>query len=1131
MSRITATCTGCRNTVVLPEGVESGFCPRCGSPVDAAAAEAAPHAVTLEKAPRSETDPFEFEPYSPAARQPEARQKPQRQKRRIKPWIIAAAAAVAVIAIAGAAWFFFLSGGNSYARAEASFFKEIFNAAPVSSSQGSQGKQIDITASYVSRDYIGIPDMKLDASIQTAKGQAAAVANLTADDDKLSNVTFAYDGSYATLSLPDITDYYLKFLTSGNSDDKLDFSKLDTNQLKKTMEEVAKSYFKQVEKHADVDKGVELSAGDMTVKCDKYTIDFTGEFVGEIMKESMSAVKKNRNLVSFLGDLSEQIYSDEDKLMDEIEEYIDELRDGRNSRDSLFRMTVWIKDSKVISRKIDRIANDSDSKISYLWYVSGKAAYIDFDFRAGRSFSASMKGSFEKGRDGWSGSPKATITDNYDSYSFKIAFKDLQTNGGKLTGSVKAAGTIDDTPFDISLKFDNKNNQQTISLSGEIDRDDIGKWSLSYGSKEISNVSMPKLDREYEVLGYSMEDYDTKENYVRGKAMRDDIEKASLAYRSNSLFNDILRQVWNAAPYSYSATASNPPNTNPPNGTGGQTGAKNPVVTITMENGKQIVAELYPDKAPNTVNNFIYLANFGYYDGLTFHRVVPDFVIQGGDPSGDGTGGPGYKIEGEFKSNGFAGNDLSHLPGVLSMARAVDYDSAGSQFFICAGDATFLDGNYAAFGMVTSGMDEVYAISKMNSGDGPPSTRQVMRTVTVDTFGVKYPEPARIPDRPQPSPSPSPSSSPRGEIGLYDPDYDYSRNPRYKIAYFVENNASGLYTESDKTFAHWAEMLNCDYDGLCDFYGDNDRMLALLPQLAKDYDGLIIDINTTMYDRVYEIMASTGTPWMSFMAPPRDYGGTGALMNTCVDLEQFDVGAAHAEHLLTNCQLKWAGVPLSEYGIICTDFSGIPALNQREQGFLSYLFENQPDLAYNNYFVTDISSFGFSADDAQMAVSTVLAMHPEFTRWLVFGMFDIWAQGAAEAIDQFGYTDTSWVTAFGGSALIAQWDSGRQTAWRSACFLPTSIFAEPVIGALYAYMNGDATPETVFPEWHDKHESTKYGTFAKRKLPWYPIYFENYKHVCEWSDVYSGTDIYPYDSAGITRDDFSTSVPVPASYR
>ena len=176
------------------------------------------------------------------------------------------------------------------------------------------------------------------------------------------------------------------------------------------------------------------------------------------------------------------------------------------------------------------------------------------------------------------------------------------------------------------------------------------------------------------------------------------------------------------------------------------TSSKNPVITITMENGKRIELVLYPDKAPNTVNNFISLVQSKFYDGLTFHRVKDGFMIQGGDPEGTGMGGPGYSIQGEFFNNSFSGNDISHQPGAISMARSGSFDSAGSQFFICSGDASFLDGDYAAFGMVTYGMDEVYEIAKLNNepNGGPPSTPQVIKTITVDTFGVEYPKPEII---------------------------------------------------------------------------------------------------------------------------------------------------------------------------------------------------------------------------------------------------------------------------------------------------------------------------------------------------------------------------------------------------
>ena len=167
----------------------------------------------------------------------------------------------------------------------------------------------------------------------------------------------------------------------------------------------------------------------------------------------------------------------------------------------------------------------------------------------------------------------------------------------------------------------------------------------------------------------------------------------------------------------------------------------NPVVTITMENGDVIKAELYPEIAPNTVNNFISLIKKGFYDGVIFHRVIPGFMIQGGDPTGTGMGGPGYSIKGEFSHNGFQ-NDLAHTEGVLSMARAMNPNSAGSQFFIMHETSPHLDGEYAAFGKVIEGLDVVDKIANTPTNfNDKPMQEQKMASVTVDTFGEEYPEP------------------------------------------------------------------------------------------------------------------------------------------------------------------------------------------------------------------------------------------------------------------------------------------------------------------------------------------------------------------------------------------------------
>ena len=174
----------------------------------------------------------------------------------------------------------------------------------------------------------------------------------------------------------------------------------------------------------------------------------------------------------------------------------------------------------------------------------------------------------------------------------------------------------------------------------------------------------------------------------------------------------------------------------------------NPIVTITMDDGGVITLELYTNIAPETINNLVTLVKKGFYDGLSFHRIIPGFMIQGGDPLGNGTGGPGYSIKGEFKSNGFR-NDLRHERGVISMARAMDPNSAGSQFFIMHADAPHLDGSYAAFGKVIDGMGVVDSIASVrtNMFNDAPVTPVVIKSITVDTKGEEFKEPNKLAER------------------------------------------------------------------------------------------------------------------------------------------------------------------------------------------------------------------------------------------------------------------------------------------------------------------------------------------------------------------------------------------------
>ena len=400
------------------------------------------------------------------------------------------------------------------------------------------------------------------------------------------------------------------------------------------------------------------------------------------------------------------------------------------------------------------------------------------------------------------------------------------------------------------------------------------------------------------------------------------------------------------------------------------------------------------------------------------------------------------------------------------------------------------------------------------------------------------PTPANTPSESTPTPDATPAepvdNTATGEIGLFDPDKDYSENDTFKVVYLVSNNTSGLYTEASRSFAHWASISNVEYGGLLDMGGDVDAFFSQLPQLARDYDGIIMDADATMYDRVNEVMEPTGTPWMSFMAAPRDETmDSKPLLHPFIGFEQKDVGAFLADYLVKQAAIEWPDVPLSEFGFITVDYSASPPLHQREIGAREKLLEVAPEFIDDGrYFVADTATLGmFTADNSQQVVNSVLSMNPDITHWLIFGEIDDMAQGAASAIDLMGYNDTTFVTSFGGAALTKQWDTGRESAWKSAQYLPQSIFTEPIFFSLYAFMAGDATPETIFPEWKNKSEDTTYGSFAARMLPFYEITFETYQHLLKWSDIYAGSDIFPtYPADGITRDDFSVTLPVPAHY-
>lgn len=365
-----------------------------------------------------------------------------------------------------------------------------------------------------------------------------------------------------------------------------------------------------------------------------------------------------------------------------------------------------------------------------------------------------------------------------------------------------------------------------------------------------------------------------------------------------------------------------------------------------------------------------------------------------------------------------------------------------------------------------------------------------------------------------------------GEIGMYNPDYDYAANKTYKVCYYVLTTGV-LYEAFGDAFAHWCSVANMEYGGLIDAGGNKDQYLSNLTTLAGQYDGILIDPDAEQYTRCAEILNETTCAWMGCMAAARDYTKEGSpLLHPYCGFDNVLVGEMMVPELMKIKNELWPDVDDSEFGFITVDFSVSPPLHERATGCYNALTALDPSWA-DRYYVADCSISTFDVDTSNTVVSAVLAEHSDIEYWLVFAEIDDMAQGAAAAFDTIGLTDTAAVVTFGGTGLQLQWDAGQQDAWREACYLPQTIYAEPIIFALYAYMNGDITPEDIWPEWVDAHD----GGYAKRLLPAFWITYENYQHVIRWSDIYAGSDYYPaYPSDGITRDDFSTKVNIPASY-
>jgi hypothetical protein len=399
------------------------------------------------------------------------------------------------------------------------------------------------------------------------------------------------------------------------------------------------------------------------------------------------------------------------------------------------------------------------------------------------------------------------------------------------------------------------------------------------------------------------------------------------------------------------------------------------------------------------------------------------------------------------------------------------------------------------------------------------------------------PSPSTTPPTSPSSDTTSPSADPTvnpvgGEIGMYDPNYDYTANPRYKVQYIVLQT-QGLYEAMNDAFEHWASLMNIEYLGMQDYGGDKDAYLSNLPTLAKANDGLLVDPDAMQYNRVAEILDELGTPWMGCMAAPRDYEAEGKpLIHPFAGFDNYQIGYIFGETLIKYKDKFWPDVPIKEFGFITVDYSVSAPLHSRETGCKDALTASAPELM-DRYFVADTSINTFDVDTSSQVVTSVLAQHPDIEYWLIFAEVEDMAKGAAVAIDTMGLTDNTCIADFGCVALQAQWDAGQQDAWRVAGWLSQTIYAEPMIGALYAFMNGDASPETIWPNWINVNDcGGESGTYASRLLPFYWMEYDNYKEMMKWSDLYAGSNNYPnYPADGITRDSYSSGAEVPAYYK
>ncbi|MDR3363746.1 MAG: hypothetical protein LBS91_02170 [Clostridiales Family XIII bacterium] len=370
-------------------------------------------------------------------------------------------------------------------------------------------------------------------------------------------------------------------------------------------------------------------------------------------------------------------------------------------------------------------------------------------------------------------------------------------------------------------------------------------------------------------------------------------------------------------------------------------------------------------------------------------------------------------------------------------------------------------------------------------------------------------------------------------VAFFDPDFDYTSNGPYKLKYLI-SSVGPLYDDVDKAIQHWAPLFNFQYDGMFASNEDNDLYLNQLQTcIDQGYDALIIDPDTTIYPAILEILnAHPEVQWMADLAPPRDESSAEAyLEHPYVGHEHYEVGKAMGDKLIEYKEENWPEVPWEEVGVLTVTYSIVPPLDARPRGVKDQFIAKFPEYA-DNVFTVDCTSGGMDPDTARNLVQPLVSTNSQYTHWLIGAAMDDFAIGASSAIDSLGLTDVTCIDTMGGSGLIRIFDSGLDDSWRYANYTAQTVYVEPIMGALYAFISGYATLDTLWPNWINKSDHGSEGhMYASYQLPQVWLDKDNYKAYLAWSDVYAQSNYFPeYPKDGITRDSFSTRQPKPAYY-